>query len=513
MSIYPAFELYDVYNDQDILTTTDEINNSSGDSSFDSDLYVKKSGDTMYGQLVLPSIIFVDGSNQSTGFTTTLKQDLTETKAKTINISSSTDNTTIEKLKVKQIEFMDDNNIVQNVAITQTDKNQINSNFGNIILINEKLTNISFDTANNETVIINPRVNKIKFDDGVLKDKEFKIEDINEIYLNKAKITLNTDKITEIETEIDDVITTRLNTLDNKTQRLNETGYIVQGIVVAGLLNASAQELRINRINIYQQPVGVPELVVATLRAPTNKSLNDLELNTFDNDLTILSNQINIDCDIQFKDDTIQSTAFTDTLKQKVLDNETNISTNTQSITTNTQNIATNTQAITTLYQSLVPVGTIIMTAQPLTIAPPEGYQFCIGELKNQVGKYSALYALIGNTYRGNKASYTGYFYLPDLRQVYVKGSGQSNTYNVNSLATTTGQYQEQSIQQHKHDYELPANTNNVSSTSIDNRSVYDNTRITTQTTTLRDNNNIVIPSSLDETRPDTLSLNYLIKY
>jgi len=210
-------------------------------------------------------------------------------------------------------------------------------------------------------------------------------------------------------------------------------------------------------------------------------------------DLTLfggLGNQTN-SASIELNGET-QTDAFTPTLKQKILTNETNI---------------------TILYQSLVPVGTIIMTAQPLTIAPPSGYDFCIGELKSTTGTYANLYALIGDTYRGNKAFYANNFYLPDLRQLFVKGSGQNNTYSVNSYATLTAQYQQQSVQQHSHDFERAYNTNECVSNNLNNRSVYDNIRATFQTTNLYDSNGNQIPSNQNETRPDCISLNYLIKY
>ena len=401
-------------------------------------------------------IKFNDNSIQTTAFTDVLKQKVLD------NETNITNNTT---------------DIATNTSNIATNTTNISTNTSNIA------TNTSNIATNTSNISINT----------------------SNIATNTSNISTNTSNITTNSTNIT-TNATNITTLQNKTQKFDAGGNIVSGIIVAAIINASAQEIRINRINFYQQPVGQPELVIATLRSPTNKAINDLELNTYTNDLNVLSNQININCDIKFNDNSIQTTAFTDVLNQKILDNETNIATNTTDIATNTADIAT-------LYQSLVPVGTIIITAQPLTIAPPTGYDFCIGTLKSTTGKYAALYALIGNTYQGNKPSYTGNFYLPDLRQVYIKGSGQSNTYTTSSLPTSTGQYQQQSVQQHKHDYEVPANTNNVTSTSADNRSVYDNTRITTQTTTLRDKNNITIPASLDETRPDTISLNYLIKY
>ncbi|MGA1047223.1 MAG: hypothetical protein ACO3UU_04380, partial [Minisyncoccia bacterium] len=187
-------------------------------------------------------------------------------------------------------------------------------------------------------------------------------------------ITLDTtdieNRLSTAEGEINiiqtDIISLESNvvTLQNKTQRFDSGGNINQGIVVAGLINAAGEELRINRINFYQQPVGSPSLLIATLRANQNKSINDLYLNTYTNDLDIYSNQININCDIKFNDNSIQTTAFTDVLKQQVLDNETNIVTLQTDVTAIDTRLTTAESEIDTLQTDVTAIDTRLTTAE-----------------------------------------------------------------------------------------------------------------------------------------------------
>ena len=85
-------------------------------------------------------------------------------------------------------------------------------------------------------------------------------------------------------------------------------------------------------------------------------------------------------------------------------------------------------------------------------MAPSAGYLYCDGALVS-ISTYANLYALLGNTYEYTKTNISGYFYLPDMRQLFVRGSQQNETYPVNAQPVAMGAYQGQSIQMHSHNY------------------------------------------------------------
>ncbi len=66
----------------------------------------------------------------------------------------------------------------------------------------------------------------------------------------------------------------------------------------------------------------------------------------------------------------------------------------------------------------------------------------CQGQLVSKA-TYNKLWDLIGYIYRDSKPVSSGNFYLPDLRQMYIKGAGENKTYAFNipvpsaSLGTT----------------------------------------------------------------------------
>ena len=96
-----------------------------------------------------------------------------------------------------------------------------------------------------------------------------------------------------------------------------------------------------------------------------------------------------------------------------------------------------------------IPVGSIMIYSSD-TI--PTGFLLCDGTLVSRT-TYSALFAVIGETYRATAS--TTSFYLPDLRQCYVKGAGTNTTYT-NSMKITvpganTATFQQMSVQNHTH--------------------------------------------------------------
>ena len=91
--------------------------------------------------------------------------------------------------------------------------------------------------------------------------------------------------------------------------------------------------------------------------------------------------------------------------------------------------------------QPLVPVGSIQMYAGT---SSPNGYLMCQGQLVSKT-TYNLLWDLIGNTYLNGRTASSTNFYLPDLRQMYIKGAGANTTYKfeVPVSSATLGTFQE----------------------------------------------------------------------
>jgi microcystin-dependent protein len=157
-----------------------------------------------------------------------------------------------------------------------------------------------------------------------------------------------------------------------------------------------------------------------------------------------------------------------------------------------------------------IPVGTILIYAQ--SSPAPDGYLMCHGALVSRT-TYADLYAVIGNTY-SNLRSTTTDFYLPDLRQCYVKGAGDNKTYSITAAETTLGQFQFMSVQKHRHQIvDNGSGTKTVSTYNLSSDTVVADDTTDTEHT-LAD---IFSPSSNtifdNETRGNCLSMNFIIKF
>jgi len=102
-----------------------------------------------------------------------------------------------------------------------------------------------------------------------------------------------------------------------------------------------------------------------------------------------------------------------------------------------------------TLYAD-APIGSIISYGGTTA---PDGWMICNGD---QVSKttYSELYAVIGDSFKGAKADpASGNFYLPDLREVTLKGVGTNYAYAINDHGTinNVGGFMEDRVQDHSH--------------------------------------------------------------
>jgi microcystin-dependent protein len=155
-----------------------------------------------------------------------------------------------------------------------------------------------------------------------------------------------------------------------------------------------------------------------------------------------------------------------------------------------------------------VPPGTIMLYT---SAAAPQGYLLCHGQ-SVLIADYSALYSVIGSTFKYSKPSYSGQFYVPDMRGLFVRGVGENEILPV-SGPTSIGTLQESSVQEHSHQYYRPQDSITCTEAPYtDYHTVWDNITSAALTgTTLYDPNGDVISSS--ETRPANISLNYIIKY
>ena len=364
-------------------------------------------------------------------------------------------------------ELVTQQNIMQQEINTNTTK-LTNINYDGVIT---NITNLSIDGQPSVPVSVIEK-NKIYANEGNIYTNTIDIsqnkQDIqyntnfreNSIFFdwrisqNTSNIQTNTSQILTLENSVD----------DHGEQNITHSSNIgINGINV----NTLSKNIHNNSIYIYKNTVKCNDLLIRT-------SIIETEIQQTKTDLIIANNEI------------------TDT-KLKSLENE-------QQININTANII-----------NMVPIGTILTTAIPPTIAPPIGYLYCDGTSVS-ISTYSNLFAILGNTYQYNKQSYSGYFYLPDLRQLFIRGSQQNSTYPVNAQPVSMGTYQGQSIQMHSHTYSKSL-SESAEDGGYNGKTVGSNTQADHKTINMFDSaNNQIYPASA-ETRPESISMNYMIRY
>jgi hypothetical protein len=134
MSIYPAPTNTNVFNEKDF---NNNDNNENNDNDFiDISNYVKKTGDTMNGKLIIPELEFYDNSIQNTAFNNTIKQNINNNTTKLSGITFINDYTEITKIKTNEIKI----NGINCVAFSNLDQSKIYENEGYIIDHNDRLT-------------------------------------------------------------------------------------------------------------------------------------------------------------------------------------------------------------------------------------------------------------------------------------------------------------------------------------------------------------------------------------
>ena len=479
MSLYPSFGTSNIFNPSDF----NQDNNEDCEDHDHTDLvneddltnYLQKSGGTMSGQLVLPSVKFSgDNSIQTTAFTTSDKNKISNNetninnnnqKLTNITYDSNTDFTTIPKLETNEIIIQG-----QSQTIAYTTQHLLDL----IQTQNRSLTNQSNISTNSNLIITNS----------------------NSINNNSADILQNQDDIAVIAGDV----------LNNTAQIENNTSKLVP-------FTTLSDRVTINKPLFFTDGHKI-DTYNGALRIDSNQS-TPIALDPGPNQwLSLYANTVHIgrdDFGRIYMNNEAQHNCYTDedhdnvnsipSLSTQVNNNTTQINNNTTQINNINANINANVN----------PVGTILTTAQPSTIPAPPGYLFCDGALVS-ISTYQNLYNLIGNTYQHDKPSYANYFYIPDLRQMFIKGSGLNQTYPIVAVPKGVGDFQEQSVMNHSHNY-ISANTSETANpTSSGSKTVGSNNYTNNITSKVYDSNHIDITNN-GETRPYCMNMNYLIKY
>jgi microcystin-dependent protein len=187
---------------------------------------------------------------------------------------------------------------------------------------------------------------------------------------------------------------------------------------------------------------------------------------------------------LTFKDDTVQTTAFTDTIRDSIpIDKN--------------------------------PTGTILTFAGKMidvlqSYAPPIGYLWCDGALVSQT-TYASLFAVIGQSYRNNKTLVIGSFYVPDLRSAFLKGTWTSPFFPDSTSMYSAGEVQRGNVGWHQHNYIDRGNSGkSVASATGVSTSVANDTQSEFQTSNAY---KLGTQTEMEEeNRPNCVGVNYIIK-
>lgn len=166
----------------------------------------------------------------------------------------------------------------------------------------------------------------------------------------------------------------------------------------------------------------------------------------------------------------------------------------------------------------------------------PTGWLLCQGAQVLQ-STYAALYSVIGNVYAGEQSTSAGYFRLPDLRGLFLKGVGSTFSVALDITSGYTpenisrGAYQEASYLPHYHEIDpaqMHVDFNEIGSSvgstlGIDRGTANSEGQIDSTVEAVGSNvitggiiysaDNDTIISSAEELRPNCCGVNYIISY
>jgi len=126
---------------------------------------------------------------------------------------------------------------------------------------------------------------------------------------------------------------------------------------------------------------------------------------------------------------------------------------------------AANKNYVDNVISSSVPAGAIMSFAMT---SPPTGWLVCNGATVNR-STYSALFSNIGTTWGSGNGSTT--FKLPDLRGVFLRGTGTGTINGRSKAGPSVGNFQEDQFQGHWHEslYSINRNINSNRDTRLSN--------------------------------------------
>ena len=170
------------------------------------------------------------------------------------------------------------------------------------------------------------------------------------------------------------------------------------------------------------------------------------------------------------------------------------------------------------------PAGTILMYGNTTA---PTGYVNCDGASLLRAGTYAALFAVISTTYGTVDGTH---FNVPDMRGAFPRGQGTSTQFTQDH-ATTLGTYEDDSMQGHKHDVVIPNHSHisfyyfgflggagnlegSQTSTAV-NASIPSNLAGggTFASAVPKTDSTNGTPRTANETRPNNLGVNFIIKF
>lgn len=194
---------------------------------------------------------------------------------------------------------------------------------------------------------------------------------------------------------------------------------------------------------------------------------------------------------IKFNDDTIQTTAITQTILNSMINS-----------------------AIQNAINQVIPVGTILSyggAGSHVNGTLPTGYLWCIGALVEQA-TYPNLYNVIGHAYLYGREVQAGKFYLPDLKGAYLKGIGYNSRFTYQTSSTTFGEIQQCNVGAHAHTYKDRGSgeRNDITTAGTSKAAKATDSNFWTDGATY----DVYTHDPLEsETRPNSVCINYIIKF
>lgn len=188
----------------------------------------------------------------------------------------------------------------------------------------------------------------------------------------------------------------------------------------------------------------------------------------------------------------------------------TNLTFNDETIQTTAMTTAYLTSFIQNTLGSIIPVGTILPFSGEIANGVPTGFYWCWGETRNIVDSQN-LFNVIGHRYANGQYIYPGTYYLPDLRGAFLKGCGSTNIWlNVDAIGAT-GSTQQCNVGDHAHAYtDRGVDTKDVGAGAGTQAVKSSNDSYWTDGNSYHSTTHALLSA---ETRPNSVGINYMIKY